>query len=155
MTTTPRVIQAAESAIQQRVTSTNFFDGTTPAGDAPLDKGFSTYKYTASTAGGLFWWNTVDIVICSQFHISLGGSGNITVNLVNLDPTSIASGSPTILAGETMTIEAATAVTFLALDESKFKTLLLPYQAIQLITTASGAAQIAQLVGSLAKAYVR
>ena len=53
-------------------------------------------------------------------------------------------------------IEEQTGTTFVALDESKFKVALLPFQALMLITTAAAAKiQIAQAVGSLERTYVR
>lgn len=158
---TPRIAASISTAIQQRISSGSFFDGTLPqAGavraDSPLYvPGNSIYKYVAATAGGLFFWNNPESLVCSQIHVDLGASGNITVSIVNLDPAHINDDAPTILAGEQMIIEQATAVRFIALDEARFKTILLPFQAIQIVTTASGAAQIAQVVASLEKTYVR
>ncbi len=152
--TTPRIAQSISTAIQQRITSGAFFDGTMPTGDSPIGADYSIYKYAAQAAGGLFFWNNKEALVCSQIHVDLGAAGNITVKLVNLDPSTWPT-TPTILAGEAMTIEQATGVTFIALDEARFKTIVLPYQAIQIITTASAAAQIAQVVASLEKTYVR
>lgn len=143
------------TAIQQRITSGNHFDGTLPSGNSPLDASNALYKYSAAAAGGMFFWNVLEPIVVSQLHVDLGGSGNVTVSIANLDPTTINNASPTVLSGESMTIETATAVTFIALDEARFKTILLPYQAILLVTTASGAAQIAQCVASLERTYVR
>ena len=157
---TPRVAATISTAIQQQISS-GFFDGTLPqaAGvraDSPLyTPGNSIYKYAASTAGGLFFWNNPESLVCSQIHVDLGASGNITVSIVNLDPAHINDDAPTILSGEQMIIEQATAVRFIALDEARFKTVLLPFQAIQIVTTSSGAAQIAQVVASLEKTFVR
>lgn len=160
---TPRIAMTNATAIQQRVASGHIFNGTLPqaAGpvraDSPIDAGFSIYKYAQLTAdgGGLFFWNNVEPLVCSQIHIDLGAAANITIKLVNLDPAHINDDSPTILTGESMTIEQATAVTFIALDEARLKTILLPYQAIQIITTNSTADQIAQVVASLERTYVR
>lgn len=152
--TTPRIVQSTSSAIQQRITTGGFFDGTAPTGDSPVGADYSIYKYAAQAAGGLFFWNVRESMVCSQIHIDLGGAGNITVKLVNLNPATIAT-TPTILAGEAITLEQATAVSFFALDETRFKTILLPFQAIQIITTASGAAQIAQVVGTLERTLER
>jgi hypothetical protein len=153
--TTPRIPMATATAIQQRITSSAFFDGTFPTGDSPIGADYTIYKYTPQTAGGLFYWNTVEPLVCSQIHVDLGGSADITIKLVNLDPATVNTASPAILAGEEMTIEAATSVAFIALDEARFKTVLLPFQGIQIITTASGAAQIAQVVASLERQFVR
>jgi 3-hydroxymyristoyl/3-hydroxydecanoyl-(acyl carrier protein) dehydratase len=159
---TPRIAASISTAIQQRISSGNFFDGTLPQAAGPVRAdsplyvpGNSIYKYAAAAAGGLFFWNNPESLVCSQIHVDLGASGNITVSIVNLDPAHINDDSPAILAGEAMIIEQATAVRFIALDEARFKTILLPFQAIQIVTTASGAAQIAQVVASLEKTYVR
>ncbi len=160
---TQRLAMTNATAIQQRVASAQHFDGTLPqdAGpvraDSPLDTGRAVYKYAslAATGGGLFFWNCLEPLVCSQIHVDLGAAGDITINIVNLDPVHINDDSPSILSGESMQIEASTGVRFIALDEARFKTVLLPYQAIQIITTASGAAQIAQVVASLERTYVR
>ncbi len=161
-TVTRRVPGAYSTAIQQRVAATKIFNGTLPqAGavraDSPLDTGMSIYKYAqlAADGGGLFFWNCNEALVCSQVHVDLGAAGDITVNLVNLDPSAINADSPTILSGESMMIAQATAVRFIALDEARLKTVMLPYQAIQIITTASGQAQIAQVVASLERQFVR
>lgn len=159
---TPRLALTNATAIQQRCASAQHFDGTLPqlAGvraDSPVGRDASIYKYAslAASGGGLFFWNTYEPLVCSQIHVDLGGAGDITVKLVNLDPAHVNDDQPSILAGESITIEAATGVSFIALDEARLKTLLLPYQAIQIVTTASGAAQIAQVVASLERTYVR
>lgn len=157
---TPRIAQSISTAIQQRITAGNFFDGTLPqAGghrdDSPLTQGNSIYKYAANTAGGLFFWKGVESLVCSQIHIALGAAANVTVSIVNLDPATVEDDLPATIAGEDVIIEQATGVTFMALDEARFKTILLPYQAIKIVTTASGAAQIAQVVASLERTYVR
>ena len=152
--TTPRIAQSASSAIQQRITSGGFFDGTLPTGDSPIGADYTIYKYAPQAAGGLFFWNVREALICSQIHIDLGAAANVTVKIVNLDPTTFTT-APTILVGETITIEQATGVTYIALDEARFKTVLLPFQAIQIITTTSGAIQVAQVIASLERTYVR
>jgi 3-hydroxymyristoyl/3-hydroxydecanoyl-(acyl carrier protein) dehydratase len=159
---TPRIAQSISTAIQQRCAAAQHFDGTLPqAGavraDSPVSQGNSMYKYAslAATGGGLFFWNNVESLVCSQIHVDLGAAGDITVSIVNLDPTKVNDDLPAVLAGESIVIEQSTGVRFIALDEARFKTILLPYQAIQIVTTASGAAQIAQVVASLEKTYVR
>jgi 3-hydroxymyristoyl/3-hydroxydecanoyl-(acyl carrier protein) dehydratase len=159
---TPRIAQSASTAIQQRVAATKNFTGALPqaAGvraDSPVGPGNSLYKYAelAANGGGLFFWNNNEPLICSQIHVDLGAAGDITVSLVNLDPTKVDDDLPGALAGESIIIEQSTGVRFIALDEARFKTVLLPFQAIQIVTTASGAAQIAQVVASLERTYVR
>jgi hypothetical protein len=161
---TPRLAQTSATAIQQSVASGLNFTGALPLNgavraDSPAMSYNSIYAYaqiTAAAGGGLFFWNTLEPLVCSQIHIDLGGSGDITVYLVNLDPAQINSDTPAILSGQQpITIESATAVNYLALDESHFKTVILPYQAIQIVTTASSAAQVAQVVASIERTYLR
>lgn len=159
---TPRLAMTNATAIQQRVASGKIFTGALPQNgavraDSPLDLGYSIYKYAqlAADGGGLFFWNNIEPLVCSQIHVDLGAAGDITISLVNLDPTKVNDDLPSVLSGESMIIEQATGVRFIALDEARFKTILLPYQAIQLVTTASGQAQIAQVVASLERTYVR
>jgi hypothetical protein len=159
---TSRVAQSISTAIQQQVAAGQTFTGALPQlgavrADSPLQPGNSCYKYAslAASGGGLFFWNNVESLVCSQIHVDLGAAGDITVSLVNLNPATINDDLPAILAGEAIIIEQATGVRFIALDEARFKTILLPYQAIRIVTTASGAAQIAQVVASLEKTYVR
>jgi hypothetical protein len=157
MSTTPRIAQSISSAIQQRVLAGFNFNGTEPAGDAPLDqRSRSMYRYGVppGVGGGLFFWNNVESLVCSQIHVDLGAAADITVSIVNLDPATWPA-TPTILPGESIVIEQATGARFIALDEARFKTILLPYQAIQITTTNSTADQIAQVVASLEKTYVR
>jgi hypothetical protein len=148
---------SSSTAIQQRVTAGNRFDGTLPTGDSPVGAAPNSpiYKYAPQAAGGLFYWDVNESVICGQFHVSLGGSADVRLYLVNLDPASVIAGSPTALAGESILIEESTGVNFVALDESKFRCLILPFQALQLVTTSSGAAQIAQAVASIERTFVR
>jgi hypothetical protein len=159
---TPRIPSSVATAIQQRITAAGNFDGTLPQAtgpvraDSPLyQPGNSIYKYAPASKGGLFFWNITEPLVLSQIHIDLGASSDVTIKIVNLDPAKINDDAPAILAGEAMTIEAATGVTFMALDEARLKTILLPYQGIQITSTANAAAQIAQVVASLERTYVR
>jgi hypothetical protein len=145
---------STSTAIQQRINAGSLFTGVLPAGDAPLDAGHSIYKYAAGVLGGLFFWNVREPIICSQIHLDLGAPGDVTVSLVNLDPATIDT-VPAVLAGEEIIIEQATAVRFIALDEARFKTVLLPFQAIRVVTAVTAAAQVCQAVASLERTYVR
>ena len=113
------------------------------------------YRYPVAAKGGLFFWNANEPLVCTQIHVDLGASSDVTVKLVNLDPTKINDDLPASLAGEDITIEQSTGVTFLALDEARFKVILLPYQAIKIVSTANAAVQIAQVVASLERTFVR
>lgn len=156
---TKRIPAAHSTAIQQSMTAGNAFDGALPSSDSPLSLS-NVYKYTADAAhGGLFYWDANEPVICGQFHCDLGGSADFHLYLVNLDPASVrlaqlGLGPPVVV--DQVKIEEQTGTTFVALDESKFKVALLPFQALMLITTAATAKiQIAQAVGSLERTYVR
>jgi hypothetical protein len=136
--------------IQQRINSGQFFNGTMPADDATPDASFALYKHAAANAGGLFLWATREPIVLTQFLIDLGANGDVTVSVVNLDPTTVDS-SPSALSGETLVVDARTAVPRLFLNETNFRVVLLPFQALRLVTTNSGAAQIAQLTAYLAR----
>lgn len=157
---TPRTAENGSTAIQQRITAAGNFDGTLPqaAGvraDSPLVQGNSIYKYVPAAKGGLFFWSNKEPLVCTQIHCDFGAASDITIKLCNLDPTKINDDLPTTLAGEDITIEQATGVTFLALDETKFKVIVLPYQAIKIVSTANAAAQIAQVIACLERTFVR
>lgn len=137
--------------IQQRITSGNFFNGAMPAGNAVLDASNALYKYAAAATGGLFLWTAREALVISQFLIDLGASGNVTVKVVNITPSTVDDVTPTILAGEELTYQAETAVSRLMLNETNFRITLQAFQAVQLITTASGAAQIAQCTAYYAR----
>lgn len=113
------------------------------------------YKYPVALKGGLFFWNTNEPLVCTQIHVDLGASSDVTIKIVNLDPAKVNDDLPASIVGEDITIEQLTGVTFLALDEAKFKVILLPYQAIKIVSTANAAAQIAQVVASLERTFVR
>jgi hypothetical protein len=150
---TARTPASYSTAIQQRIASGGNFDGTLPPGDSPLQN--SIFKYAQANRGGLFFWNAGEAVICNQLHVFLGGSGDVSLFIVNLDPASPDPANPQVLADERILIEAQLGTTFVALDESKFKVVLLPGQALQLITTPTGANQIAQAVASIERTFIR
>lgn len=161
MSLTVRSAGSVSTGIQMRSNVNKFFDGTVPAAtgaalDSPLTN-YNIYKYPSADNGGLIFWNHNEPIVCGQLHVAyLGGdSGNITVNLVNLDPNSADPTQPTILNGEVLLIESASAVQFISLDESKFKVLIFPGQALQVITAASVHGQILQAVASLERTYQR
>lgn len=143
--------QSTPTVIQQRVATTRLFTGVLPPDNATPDASNALYKYAELDANGcgLFLWRTREPIVVSQFLIDLNGSANVTVDVVNIDPTTIDADVPTVLTGETVTIATATAVAFLMLNETNFRATLLPFQALRLVTTASGAAQIAQCTAYL------
>jgi hypothetical protein len=148
-TSATRYAGAYSTAIQQRVTSGHFFDGTLPPGTVTETNHGTVYKYPAHTAGGLFYWDTKESVIVTRFHLDMGANANASLYLVNLDDNNA------VVAGESILIHAVTATRYVALDESGFKLVLLPQQALQLITTNSAAAQIAQTVATIERTLQR
>lgn len=143
--------QATPTVIQQRITEGAFFDGTMPTGDAIADRSNALYKYEAQAAGGLFLWSGREPLVLTQLLVDLGNAGDVTVKVVNIDPETIEEDVPTILAGEELTYQAETGVSRLMLNETNFRITLLPFQAMQLITTGTEAAQIAQCTAYLAR----
>lgn len=139
------------TAIQQTTAAGVAFDGSYPDGTDAVDNGKGLYTYGDSPVhAGLFYWNNQESIICGQFHIDLRGAGNISLYLVSLD------GAGTEVAGSAILIESQTGVQFLALDESRFKVVLLPGQALKLVTSViGGQKQIAQAVASIERTYVR
>jgi hypothetical protein len=157
MSNVRRTADNYSTGIQQRVNSGQHFDGTFPTGDSPTPAlpGPRIYKYGPQNAGGLFFWDSNEPIVCSQFHCDLGASGDFHLYLVNLDPASVIAGTPAEISGESIKIEEQTGTSFVALDEARFKTILMPFQALKLVTSASGAVQIAQAVGALERTYIR
>jgi len=151
---TPRLAQSISTAIQQRVAATKRFTGALPQlgavrADSPLAVGNCVYKYAplAGDGGGL--------LILSQIHLDLGANGDTTISIVNLNPATINDDLPAPLAGESMPISITVAQRLVVLNEAQLKTVLLPYQGIQIVTTNSGAAQIAQVTASLERTFMR
>jgi hypothetical protein len=157
-TVTRRTAGNTSSAIQQQITSGNFFNGTLPqaAGpvraDSPLQPGNALYKYAAATAGGLFFWNVNESLIVTQIIVDLGANANLSVFISNLLPTSIEDDSPTVIAGEEFLIGSLTASRIFT---SNTVYTLLPYQAIRLVSTNSVAAQIASVSACLERTFIR
>ncbi len=159
---TPRLAQSISTAIQQRVAATKKFTGALPQlaavrADSPIAAGNCLYKYAplAADGGGLFFWNNQESLILSQIHLDLGAAGDSTISIVNLNPTTLNDDLPAIIAGESMPISIVTATRFVVLNEAQLKTVLLPYQGIQIVTSNSGAAQIAQVTASLERTFMR
>lgn len=147
------VPQSSPTVIQQRVIAGQVFNGSLPVADPVIDASNAMYKYAApvGSVAGLFLWDAREAITIEQFLIDLGASGDVTVSVVNLDPTTINAANPTVLAGEALVIASATAVPRLILNETNFRADLLPYQALRLVTSNSGAAQIAQCLARLSR----
>lgn len=146
------VPQSTPTVLQQRIASGQLFNGSMPAAAPTVDKSNGLFKYAApaDSVMGLFLWKTREPIVVTQFLIDLGANGDVTVKVVNLDPDTVDT-TQAILSGEVVTYQTATTVPRLMLNETNFRITLLPFQAIQLITTNSGAAQIAQCTAYLAR----
>ena len=148
-----RFAMAHSTGIQQRITSGGHFDGTLPTGntsDAGTADQNGLYKYTAQAAGGLFVWNNYEPILVVQLHVDLGGSGDVTVSVVNQDDAGLA------VTDEEIIIYQAQSVRYITLDETHFRVTLLRGQALKLVTTSPGAViQVAQAVAALERTFVR
>ena len=141
------------TGIVQRVSAGNFFDGALPAADPAsndINASNGCIKYPVGTVGGLFIFGTNEPIFIPQIQFILNGNANATISIVNLNHT---TGLP--IAGEEFTIYEATAVSQLFLDETKLKFMLLNRQALRIVTTASGGAQLVQVIARLERGVVR
>jgi hypothetical protein len=154
MTNVVRRAGSVSTVIQQRISAGSLFNGALPVGDSPVDASNALYKYAPGTVGGLFFWNVRESMVCSQIHLDLGAVGDVTISLVNLEPTTIDT-APTVLSGEEIILKQATGVRYFGLDETQFRIIMLPFQALKIVTAGTAAAQIAQVVGALERALVR
>jgi hypothetical protein len=105
---------------------------------------------TRPISGGLFVFGTNEPIFIPQIQFVLNGNANVTISIVNLSHT---TGLP--IAGEEFTIYEATAVSQLFLDETKLKFMLLNRQALRIVTTASGGAQLVQVIARLERGVIR
>lgn len=147
------VPQSTPTVIQQRVNAGQLFNGSLPVADPTVDGSNAMYKYgaPAGSVAGLFLWDVREPIVVTQLLIDLGASGDVAVKVVNINPATINDAAPAILSGELVTVAAAASVDLLSLNETNFRVTLLPFQAIQLVTTNSAAAQIAQCTAYLAR----
>lgn len=143
------------TVIQQSTESGDAFDGGYPANGAGIldstDTGRGMYVYPDATEhAGLFYWDTSEPVIVNQFLVNLNGSGSIDLYLVSLD------NAGAVIAGSAIPLRKLTSVNFMALDETVFKVVLLPRQALQLITSVvGGQKQVAQAVAAIERTFMR
>lgn len=135
------------TSILQRISAGNQFDGTLSGGAESTTRNGSVYEFAADNNGGLFFWETKEPIVVDQIIVNLGASGTVTVNLVNLD----SNNAP--IAGETWQLFTQSDQQYLALNETNFKYILLPGQAIQIISSGSAAAKIAQVYGMIERFY--
>jgi hypothetical protein len=135
------------TAILQRINAAQQFTGVISTGAQSTTHNGTVYEFAAANVGGLFFWESSEPIMVDQINIDLGAAGDVTINLVNLD----ANNAP--VAGELWQLHAATNTRYVSLDETNFKKTLLPKQAIQIISTGSAAAKIAQVLGMIERAY--
>jgi hypothetical protein len=129
--TTRRMSEAYSTMIYQKALTA--FDGTEPAGDAPLVD--SIYRYAPAAAGGLIYWQSNEPIITNQLLVTLAVSGNIDLYLVNFDH------NYAIITGEEFHLASKTGVTYYA--EPDYEIALLPWQGLKLVTTTAGQVLVA------------
>lgn len=135
------------TAILQRINANQQFTGVISTGAQSITHHGTVYEFAAANVGGLFYWETAEPIMVDQINIDLGAAGDVTINLVNLD----SNNAP--IAGESWLLHSATNTRYVSLDETNFKKTVLPKQAIQIISSGSAAAKIAQVVGMIERAY--
>ena len=139
--------------VVHQVSAGNFFNGALPAADpvsTDINASNGCIKYPVGTVGGLFVFGTNEPIFIPQIQFVLNGNANVTISIVNLNHT---TGLP--IAGEEFTVYDATAVSQLFLDETKLKLMLLNRQALRIVTTASGGAQLVQVTARLERGVIR
>jgi len=142
------------SAVQQRVTALGVFTGALPAGEFTTSNHGSINKYTAGTVGGLFLWANLEPILVTQVFCDIGTTGDIDISLVNIDPATLTT-TPAAVAGESILLERRTGIRSLNLNEALIKVVLLPYQALQIITSDNNTAQIIQVTAQIERTMVR
>jgi len=135
------------TAIIQRASAAGQFTGVIPTTAQSTTHNGSVYEFAVDTVGGLFFWETSEPMIIDQVNIDLGANGTVTINLVNLD------GSNLPVAGESWQLFTQAGARYVALNETNFKYVVLPKQAIQIISSGSASAKIAQILGMIERAY--
>ena len=139
--------------VVHQVSAGNFFNGALPAADpvsTDINASNGCIKYPVGTVGGLFVFGTNEPIFIPQIQFVLNGNANVTISIVNLNHT---TGLP--IAGEEFPVYDATAVSQLFLDETKLKLMLLNRQALRIVTTASGGAQLVQVTARLERGVIR
>ena len=139
--------------VVHQVSAGNFFNGALPAADpvsTDINASNGCIKYPVGTVGGLFVFGTNEPIFIPQIQFVLNGNANVTISIVNLNHT---TGLP--IAGEEFTVYDATAVSQLFLDETKLKFMLLNHQALKVVTSASGGAQLVQVTARLERGVIR
>jgi hypothetical protein len=142
-----RLGSSFSTAILQRVTAGGQFDGTTPNTAETTTHNGSVYEYAVDSNGGLFYWETSEAIMVDQINVDLGAAGTVTINLVNLDANNVP------VAGESWQLFTQAAARYTSLNETNFKITVLPKQAIQIISSGSASAKIAQVVGMIERSY--
>jgi hypothetical protein len=123
-------------------TATGDFDGALPTGVAVLSQE-GLYRYPDQANGGLFYWDGVrEPMVIHSFLCTLT-VGNAALSLVNLD----ASGTP--ISGEEFEIAAVTGDTMLNLP--LFGLVLLQNQALKLVTSTAGIAEVCGSIERMAR----
>lgn len=143
-------VGSISSSIQQQVPSGSSFNGTYPTGTPILAN--ATYKFPIepSNGSGLFYWDTGEPVLVTEFSVYLGGGGgDVSLYLINMDDTGME------IAGEDILINSQTGITYLHLDGASFRMTLLTNQAFKLVTSSVSYNQIARAVGHLERSMYK
>lgn len=137
------------TAILQRITATNQFDGTLSAGAESTTRNGSMYEFAAAAAGGLFYWDNSEPMVIDQVLVDLGAAGNCEIYIVNLD----AAYAP--ITTERWQIANELNVRYVEINKGSTQITLLPFQALQIVSTASAAAKTALVTGAIERTKMR
>lgn len=135
------------TAILQRASAGGQFTGVIPTTAESTTHNGAVYEFAVDDVGGLFFWESSEPIIVDQVNIDLGANGTVTINLVNLD----ANNLPVV--GESWQLFTQAGARYVALNETNFKYVVLPKQAIQIISSGSASAKIAQVLGMIERSY--
>jgi hypothetical protein len=135
------------TAILQRASAAGQFTGVIPTTAETTTHNGAVYEFAEDAVGGLFFWETSEPMMVDQINIDLGAAGTVFINLVNLDDDNMP------VAGESWQLFTQAGQRYVALNETSFKYVLLPEQGIQIVSSLSAAAKIAQVIGMIERAY--
>jgi hypothetical protein len=135
------------TSIIQRASGAGQFTGVIPTTAESTTHNGAVYEFAVDAVGGLFFWETAEPMMVDQVLIDLGANGTVFIYLVNLDANNLP------VAGEQWQLFTQAGARYVALNETNFKYVLLPKQAIQIVSSVSASAKIAQVTGMVERAY--
>ena len=145
----PRPAANYPTAILQRINAAQQFNGALPGTAESTTRGGSMYEYAASDVGGLFYWDNQEPMVVDQILVDLGATGTCDVYLVNLDDNNA------VVATERWRLYTTAADRYISLNHATLELIMLPKQAIQIVSGTSTAVKTAIVAGSIERAYVR